>query len=39
MVSFLDFEKPIQELQGRVAELRETADSGPVDIAPEVARL
>jgi acetyl-CoA carboxylase carboxyl transferase subunit alpha len=40
MVSFLDFEKPIQELQGRVAELRETADSGPgVDIGPEVARL
>jgi acetyl-CoA carboxylase carboxyl transferase subunit alpha len=39
MVSFLDFEKPIQELQGRVAELRETADTGPADIGPEVARL
>jgi acetyl-CoA carboxylase carboxyl transferase subunit alpha len=39
MVSFLDFEKPIQELQGRVAELRETADAGPVDIGPEVAKL
>jgi acetyl-CoA carboxylase carboxyl transferase subunit alpha len=38
MVAFLEFEKPIQELQGRVAELRET-DSGTVDIAPEVARL
>jgi acetyl-CoA carboxylase carboxyl transferase subunit alpha len=39
MVSFLDFEKPIQELQGRVAELRETAASGPADIAPEIAKL
>jgi acetyl-CoA carboxylase carboxyl transferase subunit alpha len=38
MVAFLEFEKPIQELQGRVAELRET-DSGSVDIGPEVARL
>jgi acetyl-CoA carboxylase carboxyl transferase subunit alpha len=38
MVAFLEFEKPIQELQGRVAELRDT-DSGPVDIGPEVARL
>ncbi len=39
MVSFLDFEKPIQELQGRVAELRETAENGSIDISPEVARL
>ncbi|MDB5682668.1 MAG: acetyl-CoA carboxylase carboxyltransferase subunit alpha [Sphingomonas bacterium] len=39
MVSFLDFEKPIQELQGRVAELRETAQSGSIDIGPEVSRL
>jgi acetyl-CoA carboxylase carboxyl transferase subunit alpha len=34
---FLDFEKPIAELQARIDELRE-ADSG-VDIRPEVARL
>ena len=39
MTSFLDFEKPIAELQARVTELRETADSGPVDIDAEVARL
>jgi acetyl-CoA carboxylase carboxyl transferase subunit alpha len=39
MVAFLDFEKPIQELQARVGELRETARSGPADIASEVARL
>ena len=39
MVTFLEFEKPIQELQVRVGELRETADSGPVDIEAEVSRL
>jgi len=39
MVAFLDFEKPIAELQTRVAELRETADSGPVDIESEVSKL
>ena len=38
MPSFLDFEKPLAELQGRVDELRETAATG-VDIGPEVARL
>ena len=37
MPSFLDFEKPIAELQGRIDELRET--SGVVDIGPEVAKL
>ena len=39
MVSFLDFEKQIAELQARVAELRETADNGPVDIEAEVSKL
>jgi acetyl-CoA carboxylase carboxyl transferase subunit alpha len=39
MASFLDFEKPIAELQGRVDELRETAADGAVDIDAEVARL
>ena len=39
MVTFLEFEKPIQELQVRVGELRETADSGPVDIEAEVSKL
>jgi acetyl-CoA carboxylase carboxyl transferase subunit alpha len=38
MPSFLDFEKPIAELQGRIDELREAA-AGGVDIGPEVARL
>ncbi len=39
MASFLDFEKPIAELQGRVDQLRETAADGTVDIDSEVARL
>jgi acetyl-CoA carboxylase carboxyl transferase subunit alpha len=41
MPSFLDFEKPIAELQGRIDELRETAaaTSETIDIAAEVARL
>ena len=38
MRTFLDFEKPIAELQGRIDELRETA-GGAVDIGPEVQRL
>ncbi len=36
---FLDFEKPIAELQARVAELRETADAGSLDIGQEVSKL
>jgi acetyl-CoA carboxylase carboxyl transferase subunit alpha len=39
MASFLDFEKPIAELQGRIDELRETAADGTVDIDAEVGRL
>jgi acetyl-CoA carboxylase carboxyl transferase subunit alpha len=39
MVSFLDFEKPIAELQSRIVDLRETADSGAIDIDAEVAKL
>ena len=39
MVSYLDLEKPIADLQARVAELRETADAGSLDIGAEVARL
>lgn len=39
MQSFLDFEKPIAELQDRINELRETAAGGEVDIAAEIARL
>lgn len=39
MVSFLDFEKPIAALQARVAELRETANEGSLDIDAEIQRL
>ena len=39
MPSFLDFEKPIAELQARIDELRETAADGTVDIAAEIGRL
>ena len=39
MPSFLDFEKPIAELQSRIDELRETSVDGGVDIEPEVNRL
>lgn len=39
MPTFLDFEKPIAELQGRINELRETGAEGGVDIAAEVAKL
>ena len=39
MASFLDFEKPIADLQGRIDELRETAADGTVDIDAEIAKL
>ena len=39
MTSFLDFEKPIAELQGRIDELRQTAEGGAVDIDAEIAPL
>jgi acetyl-CoA carboxylase carboxyl transferase subunit alpha len=39
MATFLDFEKPIAELQGRIDELRDTASDGAIDIDAEVARL
>jgi acetyl-CoA carboxylase carboxyl transferase subunit alpha len=39
MLTYLDFEKPIAELERRVAELRETASAGSIDIDSEVARL
>jgi len=37
--SFLDFEKPIAELEGKIAELRHLTESGGVNIADEVGRL
>jgi acetyl-CoA carboxylase carboxyl transferase subunit alpha len=39
MSTFLDFEKPIAELQGRIDELRETAADGAIDIDADVMRL
>ena len=41
MVAFLDFEKPIAELEARIAELRATAADadGAIDIDSEVGRL
>ena len=39
MLTFLDFEKPIAELETKVAGLRETANSSDVDIDAEVSRL
>ncbi|MCM8556375.1 acetyl-CoA carboxylase carboxyltransferase subunit alpha [Sphingomicrobium sediminis] len=39
MNSFLDFERPIAELENRVSELRDTADNGDVDLSAEIRRL
>ncbi len=39
MQTYLDFEKPLAELEARVAELRETANNGELDLDPEIARL
>lgn len=39
MLTYLDFEKPIAELETCVAELRETANSSDIDIDAEVGRL
>jgi acetyl-CoA carboxylase carboxyl transferase subunit alpha len=39
MQTYLDFEKPIAELETRVSELRETANSGDLDLDAEIGRL
>ena len=39
MLTYLDFEKPIAELEARVRELRETANGGEIDIDADVDRL
>lgn len=39
MVSFLEFEKPIAELEARVIELRATASAGDIDISGEIDKL
>ena len=37
--SFLDFEKPIAELEGKIEELRHLSDDGEIKIVDEVERL
>ncbi|MGY9015655.1 MAG: acetyl-CoA carboxylase carboxyltransferase subunit alpha [Rhodospirillales bacterium] len=39
MASYLDFEKPIAALEGKVEELRRLVDDGDVNIAEEVTKL
>jgi acetyl-CoA carboxylase carboxyl transferase subunit alpha len=39
MLTFHDFEKPIAELEAKIDELRETAASGGLDLAPEIGKL
>src|SRR5260221_7930049 len=39
MTTYLEFEKPIAELESKIAELRHLANSGDVDIAEEVMRV
>jgi len=39
MISYLEFEKPVAQLQARIAELRLAADGDGVDISAELQRL
>jgi acetyl-CoA carboxylase carboxyl transferase subunit alpha len=39
MATFLDFEKPIAELEARITELRDTASADEPNIEAEIARL
>lgn len=39
METFLEFEKPIAELEGKIKELRHLSDGGDVDIVEEVSKL
>lgn len=39
MISYLEFEKPVAELEQRIAELRNAADGDDVDISGELQRL
>jgi acetyl-CoA carboxylase carboxyl transferase subunit alpha len=39
MISYLEFEKPVAELEARIADLRELAKTGDVDVASEIDRL
>ncbi|WP_428248848.1 acetyl-CoA carboxylase carboxyltransferase subunit alpha [Ferrovibrio sp.] len=39
MQSYLEFEKPLAELEAKIAELKQLADAGNTDIADELTRL
>ncbi|MBF9149951.1 acetyl-CoA carboxylase carboxyltransferase subunit alpha [Novosphingobium jiangmenense] len=39
MISYLEFEKPVAALEARIAELRQTAQGGDIDISSEIRRL
>ncbi len=39
MNTFLDFEKPVAELEGKIKELRHLSEKGDVNISEEVGRL
>jgi len=39
MKTFLDLEKPIAELEGKIKELKHLSDSGEINIVEEVSRL
>ena len=39
MPQYLDFEKPIAELDGKIEELRHLSDSAELNVAEEIARL
>ena len=39
MQTFLEFEKPIAELEGKIEELRHLTDAGDINIADEVGKL
>ena len=36
---FLDFEKPIAELEGKIAELKHLSDTDGLNIAEEVSQI
>ena len=39
MLTYLEFEKPVAELEQRIAELRKASENDEVDISAEIARL
>ena len=39
MNSFLDFEKPLADLEGKLKELKHLAEDGDVDVSSEIAKL